>query len=166
MKIKTRKFVCLLLITISTLSFVGSALGRSKATVDLSMRRAIYIASSKTGIDLKNDKYVTPNNTIKVKKSDALICQGDKCTFNLGIIAFRSGDSGVLSTYGQFSGNTIGIVGNTISFSAGQTTKQHVLPVPLKIGVNEITFTVDPNKKTAETDENNNDITVKIIVEP
>lgn len=166
MKIKTRKFVCLLIITISTMSFVSNALGRSNAGVDLSMRRAIYIASSKTAIDLKNDKYVTPNSTIKVKKSDALICQGDKCTFNLGVIAFRSDGNGALSTYGQFSGNTIGIVGNTISFNAGEKTKQHVLPVPLKIGLNEITFTVDPNKKTAETDENNNEITVKIIVEP
>jgi hypothetical protein len=165
MKTKSGKFVCLL-VTLVTLSLVYSALGRNNTVEDLSLRRAVYLASSKTEIDLKNDKYVAANSTLKVKKSKALLCQGNKCTFNLGIIAFRSGDDGVLTTYGQFTGKTIGIVGNTISFNAGEKTKQHVLPVELAVGSNEITFTMDPNKKTNETNENNNSITVTIIVEP
>jgi hypothetical protein len=166
MKTKSRKFLCLLTIGLATISFVCSALGRNNAVVDLSLRQAVYLTGSKTTIDLKNDKYVAANNTIKVKKSDAVSCQGDKCTFNLGVLAFRSDGRGTLSTYGQFTGKTIGVVGNTIIFNDSEKIKQHVLPVNLIVGINTITFTMDPNKKTAETDENNNDVAVRIIVEP
>jgi hypothetical protein len=166
MKTKSRKLTCLLVIGMATISFVYSALGRNQAAVDLSLRRAIYLTSSKTVIDLKNDKYVAANNTIKVKKSDAASCQGDKCTFNLGVLAFRSDGRGTLSTYGQFTGKTIGIIGNTIIFNDSEKIKQHVLPVNLIVGVNTITFIMDPNKKTAETDENNNEVAVTIVVEP
>ena len=133
--------------------------------IDLSSRRAIYVTSKNTAIDLKNDKHVVPGGAIKLKKSDAVTCQGDKCTYNLGIIAFRSEASGALKTYGQFSGKTVGIVGNTIFFADGEKTKQHVLPVTLTVGSNIVTFTIDPNKQTAETDENNNSFDVRIVVE-
>jgi hypothetical protein len=166
MKAQTGKLLRLPVIGLAILSFVCSAFGRASVAVDLSLRRAIYLTSSKTAIDLKNDKYVAANNTIKVKKSDAVSCQGDKCIFNLGIIAFRSEGRGTLRTYGQFTGKTLGIVGNTIIFNDGEKTKQHVLPVTLVVGSNVITFTVDPNKQTAETDENNNSVDVRIVVEP
>src|SRR5687767_12202117 len=134
-------------------------------TVDLSSRTAIYLTGKKTAIDLKNDKYVATGGAIKVKKSDALSCQGDKCTFNLGVIAFRSTATGTLKTYGQFTGKSVGIVGNTVFFNDGEKTKQHVLPVALAVGINVVTFTIDPNKQTAETDENNNSFNVRIVVE-
>ena len=133
--------------------------------IDLSSRRAIYLTGKKSVIDLKNDKYVAAGGTIKVKRSDAVSCSGNKCTYGLGAIAFRNGTTTAMQTYGQFSGNTFGIVGNTISFQNNETTKQHILPVPLTVGTNVVTFTIDPKNKVAETNETNNSFAVTIVVE-
>jgi hypothetical protein len=133
--------------------------------IDLSSRRAIYLTGKKSVIDLKNDKYVTAGGSIKVKKSDAVSCSGDKCTFGLGAIAFRNGSTKPMQTYGQFTGKTFGIVGNTISFQDNETTKQQSLQVALSTGENLISFTIDPQNKIAETNENNNSFSVTIIVE-
>lgn len=166
MKTKTGKPLCLLVTVLATMSFVCSAFGNAPPAVDLSLRQAIYLTASKTAIDLKNDKYVADHSTIRVKRSEAVNCQGDQCIFNLGIIAFRSDGSRALRTYGQFTGKSVGIVGNTIFFNDGEKTKQQVLPVTLIMGNNIVTFTIDPNKQTAETDENNNRVEVRIVVEP
>jgi hypothetical protein len=160
MKTTLFKILCLTLLC-SSVSMPVLAGGER---VDLSSRTAIYLTGKKAAIDLKNDKYVAAKGTIRVKKSDALSCQGDKCTFNLGIIAFRSPATGTLKTYGQFTGKTLGIVGNTIIFNEGEQTKQQVLPVTLVVGNNIVAFTIDPNKQTAETDENNNSFEVRITV--
>lgn len=166
MKTSIGKFVCLSVVVLASLTFVCGAPRGTVAALDLGLRSAVYIAGAKTTIDLKNDKYVGANSSIRVKKSAAVSCQGDQCTFNLGVLAFRSEARGVLSTYGQFAGKNIGIVGNTILFNDGEKIKQHVLPVKLTVGRNDLTFTIDPNKKTAESDENNNEIAVTIVVEP
>jgi hypothetical protein len=133
--------------------------------IDLSSRKAIYLSGNKSVIDLKNDKYVAAGSTIKVKRSDAVSCSGNKCTYGLGAIAFRNGTTNSLQTYGQFTGKTLGIVGNTIIFQNNETTKQQVLPVDLTVGTNAVTFTIDPQNKIAETNETNNSFTVTIIVE-
>jgi len=133
--------------------------------VDLTTRRAIYVTSSKSEIDLKNDKYVAAGGTITIGRSQGEGCQGNKCTFHLGIIAIKSGGSGTLSTYGQYTVQTLGTSGNTILFADSEATKQQVLPVKLAIGKNVVTFAIDPAKKIVETDETNNSITVTIVVE-
>ena len=133
--------------------------------VDLSMRRAIYVTSSKSTIDLKNDKYVAAGGTITVKRSQAEGCEGNWCTFRLGIIAFKSAGPSTLSTYGQFTGQTVGSSGGTIFFANTEGTKQKVLPVKLAIGKNVVTFKIDPQNKVLETDERNNRMTVTIVVD-
>jgi hypothetical protein len=166
MKSNIEKFICLSVVVLASLSMASAVSRGNVAELDLGLRRAVYLTGAKTTIDLKSDKYVGANSSIRVKKSDAIGCQGDKCTFNLGILAFRSDGRATLSTYGQFTGKNVGIVGNTITFTDGEKIKQQVLPVKLSVGRNELTFTIDPNKKTAESDENNNEITVTIVVEP
>jgi hypothetical protein len=166
MKTKTGKFICLSVVVLASLSVVCGAPAGGVAEVDLGLRRAVYLTGAKTTIDLKSDKYVGANSSIRVKKSDAVNCQGDKCTFNLGVLAFRSDGRGALSTYGQFAGKNLGIVGNSIIFNESEKIKPQVLPVKLSVGRNALTFTIDPNKKTAESDENNNEIAVTIVVEP
>src|SRR5436853_1083648 len=146
MKRIARKMFCLTLLCLIT-SIPAFAGGGS---VDLSARRAIYVTAKPKVIDLKNDKYVVAGGTITLNKSQAVGCQGNKCTFNLGVIATRSNSKGALETYGQFIGKTIGIVGNTISFSDGEGIKQHVLAVDLIVGKNVVTFMIDPQNKTAE----------------
>jgi hypothetical protein len=160
------KWVCLTVTVLASLSLVCAAPRPRSAALDLTLRQAVYVARKGSVIDLKSDRYVGANSTIRVRKSEAVSCQGDKCTFNLGVIAFRSEGKGALSTYGQFSGKGIGIVGNTIPFQDGETTRQHVLPVSLTVGSNTVNFTIDPNKKTAESNENNNSVEVTIIVVP
>ncbi len=145
---------------------IGSVLAfASDERVDFSSRQAIYLTGKKTAIDTKNDKYVTAGGTIKVKRSDAVSCSDNKCTYGLGVIAFRTGSQNAIQTYGQFTGKTLGIVGNTVSFQVNETTKQHILPVDLAVGTNAVTFIIDPQHKIAETNENNNSFTVTIIVE-
>jgi hypothetical protein len=133
--------------------------------VDLTTRRAIYVTKSPSEIDLKNDKYVAAGGTITVGRSQGEGCQANKCTFHLGIIAIKSGDSGALSTYGQYTVQALGTTGNTIVFANSESTKQQVLPVKLAPGKNVVTFAIDPAKKIVETDESNNSITVTIVVE-
>ena len=160
---KTKYFVALCMtILCATVSPLVFAEGER---IDLSSRQAVYLTGNKSVIDLKNDKYVAAGGTIKVKRSDAVNCSGDKCTYGLGAIAFRSGTKNALQTYGQFTGKTLGIVGNTVSFQNNETTKQQVLPVPLTVGTNAVTFSIDPQNKIAETNESNNSFTVTIIVE-
>lgn len=131
--------------------------------VDLSARRAVYFASSPSAFKL-TDKRVDADGTITVKTGEGK-CDTKACTFNLGVIAFRSAGGGQLKVFGQFSGPTIPIVGNSIVFGLGANTKQHVLPIPLTIGKNVITFTIDPDNKVSETDEKNNSFSVTIILE-
>ena len=160
MKVKYFAALCLTMLC-ATLPRLASAGGDR---VDLSSRRAIYLTGKKSVIDLKNDKYVAAGGTIKVKKSDAISCAGNKCTYGLGTIAFRNGTTTAMKTYGQFSGKA-STAGNTILFQDNETTKQHVLPVELAVGANVVTFTIDPENKIAETNENNNNFSVTIIVE-
>jgi hypothetical protein len=133
---------------------------------DFSLRPALYAngAESKK-IDTKSP-YVTAGKTLTLKKSEAVSCAGDTCTFNLAFIVFRNGDQGMLSTYAFIKGKTLGIVGNTITFADGSKVKDAVFPSKLKIGENKLTVEVDPYKKTAETNEGNNSFEVTIIVEP
>ncbi|CAN5611002.1 hypothetical protein BH20ACI4_BH20ACI4_05970 [soil metagenome] len=136
--------------------------------LDLSMRDALYFTGAKTDkIDLKNDKYAVKDGTMELKKSQATSCDGDTCEFNIGFIAFRSGNTnGELSTYALFQVEKGGLVGNTVYFADGEKTKQAVHSVKLKMGMNKVTFTIDPYKKTAETDENNNSFSVNFKVTP
>ena len=161
MKTKSCLALCAMLLgeLVSPLAFAGDD------RIDLSSRRAIYLTGKKSVIDLKNDKYVAAGAFITVKKSDAVSCSGNKCTFGLGVIAFRSGTINAIQPYGQFTGQTFGIVGNTIIFQNGETTKQQVLQVDLSVGANAVTFTIDPQNKIAETNETNNSFTVRINVE-
>jgi hypothetical protein len=133
---------------------------------DFSMRPALYAngAESKK-VDTKA-QYVTAGKTLTLKKSAAVSCEGDTCSFNLGFIVFRNGDHGELSTYAFIKGKTLGIVGNTVTFANGSKVKDLVLLSKLTVGENKLTVEVDPYKKTAETNENNNRFEVTIIVEP
>lgn len=133
---------------------------------DLSMRTALYFTGTKTDkIDLVKDKYVAAGATMELKKSEATSCDNDGCTFNIGFIATRSGYTrGELSTYGLFTVEGGGLVGNTIFFGYPDKFKQGVHALKLKFGLNKVTFEIDPYQKTAETDETNNSFTANFKV--
>ncbi len=136
------------------------------AVWDFSLRPALYLNGTETKkVDTKA-KYVTAGKTLTVKKSEAVSCEGDSCTFNLAFFIFRNGDHGDLSTYALIQGKTLGIVGNTVSFQNGSKVSQAVFASKLKVGENKLTVAVDPYKKTPETNEQNNTFDVTIIVEP
>jgi hypothetical protein len=133
---------------------------------DFSLRPALYLNGTEAKkVDTKA-KYVTAGKTLTVKKSEALNCEGDTCTFNLAFFIFRNGDHGDLSTYALIQGKTLGIAGNTVSFQNGSKVSQAVFASKLKVGENKLTVAVDPYKKTLETNEQNNTFEVTIIVEP
>ena len=157
------RFYALGILAISLLS-TTQVFGQRAAT-DLSMRRALYFTGSKTDkIDPKNDKYVAENGSITISQSSATKCEDGGCYFNIGFIAFRKPSAGVLSTYGLIQAAS-GLVGNTVYFADSEAIKQGVFPVKLAIGSNKLTFQIDPYKKMAETDENNNSFSVTITVE-
>lgn len=133
---------------------------------DLSMRTALYFTGAKGDkIDTAKDKYVVKDGTMEISKSNGTNCDADGCAYNIGFIAVRSGNtSGALSTYGLFQVENGSLAGNTVFFAAGEQTKAGVLPVKLKMGMNKVTFTIDPYKKTAEADEENNSFTVNFKV--
>lgn len=142
--------------------------GRSNAQPDLSLRAAIYFTGKKADkIDLKTDKYVTPGGSITIKKSDAIKCEGNRCTFNLGVIVFRDNGVGQLSTYALIKNLGVIETGNTVFFQDGEKIKQAIYPVTLVVGYNRLTAEVDPAKKIAESNEGNNLIQhIRVLVEP
>jgi hypothetical protein len=161
MRRKLLTILCALLLSAQALPAVAAPPQR----LDVGVRLAVYLTGNKSVIDLSKDSYVAAGGAITVKKSQATGCDGDKCKFNLGVVAFRQGTTNPLNVYGQFTGKTLGIVGNTIVFQNGDKIKQQVLPVSLMHGRNIVTFTLDPQNKVAETDENNNSFTVTIVVQ-
>lgn len=137
-----------------------------KAQTDLSMRQALYYNGAKTVKVDTTSKYVTPGGTMKLKKSEALNCAAGFCEFNFAFFVFRDNVASALSTYALIRGNGLGIVGNTVSFAAGEKIRDVVHKFKLKTGVNKVIVEVDPYKKLAETNENNNSFEVTIVVEP
>lgn len=133
---------------------------------DFSMRAALYINGFQTESVNTAAKYATSGKSLTLKKSEALSCDGNTCTFNLGFFVFRNTAQGNVSTYALIRGNTIGIVGNTISFQNGSKTRDVVFACKLSIGENKLIIEIDPYKKTAESKEDNNSFAVTIFVEP
>lgn len=150
-----------------TLILMGySNVNAQQTQPDLSMRTALYFTGTKTDkIDLANDKFVTKDASMTLRKNQGTNCDDGGCTFNIGFIATRSGNTrGELSTYGQFSVANVGLVGNTVFFGSPDKIKQGVHALRLKMGTNKVTFTIDPYNKTTETDENNNSFSVTFNV--
>ncbi|MEJ7623508.1 MAG: hypothetical protein WKF34_05910 [Pyrinomonadaceae bacterium] len=146
----------------------GISINAQQTQPDLSMRSALYFTGAKADkIDLGKDKYVAKDGTMELKKSQATSCDDSGCTFNIGFIATRSAYTrGELSTYGLFEVESVGLVGNTVFFPFSEKIKQGIHPVKLKMGMNKVTFTIDPYKKTAETDESNNTFSANFKVVP
>lgn len=160
------RFYAVGIFAISLLSS-AHAFGQRSST-DLSMRRALYFTGAKNDkIDLKNDKYVAENGSIAVSMSSATKCEDGGCYFNIGFIAFRSPAAGALTTYALIKKSIGGeVVGNEIIFPDQAGTRQKVFSIKLPIGVqNKLTFQIDPYKKMAEPNENNNSFTVTVTVE-
>ena len=136
------------------------------AQTDLTSRHALYFTGTKTSsIDLKTDVYAAKDATFNLSADLAKNCDNNTCEFNVGFIGFRSGNTaGELSSYGLISVEGSGLAGNTVYFAASEKTKQVVVPVKLKRGMNKLTFTIDPYKKTRETNENNNTFSVNVVV--
>lgn len=161
---KTKFYFLISLFAVMVVSAVSSY--AQQPLPDLSMRAALYFTGAKSDkIDLAKDKYVTSDSTIELKKSQATSCDDSGCTFNIGFIAVRSEYTrGEFLTYGLFEVENVGVIGNTVYFANGELIKQGVHSVKLKMGMNKVTFTIDPYKKTAETNENNNSLAVNLKV--
>ncbi len=142
------------------LALVGAvSVNAQTSKVDLSMRTALYFTGAKADkIDRANDKYVVKDGTMELKTNQAVGCDGDICEFNIGFIAFaeRPGKSGEVSTYGLFTVENGSSVGNTVYFADKEQIKEGVHKVKLKIGMNKVTFAIDPYEKTPEAKEDNN----------
>lgn len=156
----------ILFAAINFVLLLSAASATAFSQTDLSMREALYFTGSKTTqIDLKNDRYVVKGGTMQLKAGDATNCAGGFCEFNIGFIAYRTGSANsALSSYGLLQVDSGGLVGNTVYFGVDETVKQGILPLKLKLGMNKVTFTIDPYKKTAETNERNNSVTVSFNV--
>ena len=158
-----------ILVGLFALLFIsGTSINAQQAQTDLSMRTALYFTGAKADkIDLAKDTYVAQDATMELKKSQATSCDSNYCEFNIGFIGLREGSSaGSLSTYGLFEVDNGTMVGNTVYFASREKTKQGIHAVKLKMGMNKVTFTIDPYKKIGETDENNNSFSANFKVVP
>jgi hypothetical protein len=144
---------------------VPSAYGQQP---DFSLRRALYFTGKKADkIDLKNDRYVAAGGTITLKKSEANFCGALGCSFNAGLVAFRNPAQGFAIVYVEMKREDGGIYGNSIHFDDKESTTQLVVPLDLPPGSKtKVACLIDPENKTAETNENNNSFYVWIVVEP
>ena len=159
-----------LYVSIGLLALVGAiSVNAQTSKLDLSMRTALYFTGAKADkIDRANDKYVVKDGTMELKTSQATSCDGDYCEFNIGFISWaeRAGKNGEVSTYGLFTVDNGSSVGNTIYFADKEVIKKGIHAVKLKLGMNKVTFTIDPYEKTDETDENNNSFSANFKVVP
>lgn len=145
----------------------AASVNAQNSKLDLSMRTALYFTGAKADkIDRASDKYVNQGGTMELKTNQAISCDDTSCDFNIGFIAFaeRAGGNGEVSTYALFSVDNGSMVGNTVLFADKEQIKEGVHKVKLKIGMNKVTFTVDPYNKTAEANENNNTFTANFNV--
>ncbi len=154
---KNKLYVSIVLLA---LALVGAiSVNAQSSTLDLSMRTALYFTGTKADkIDRANDKYVAKDGTMELKTNEAVSCDGTYCEFNIGFIAFaeRTGGKGEVSTYGLFTVDNGSSVGNTVYFADKEQIKEGVHKVKLKIGMNKVTFAIDPYEKTPEAKEDNN----------
>jgi CARDB len=165
----------------AALTAFSSVAAYSQPTFDLSVRQAIYFtgkdtksldAAEQAGLYRPQGAY---GNTLKLKASQAIKCDETFCSFNLGVLAWRDPGKGSFnkepfSTYGVFTNTESGVIGNTIIFEyKGDDNAElavFIMPVKMKPGKNKITFTIDPENKTAETNEKNNSVTAYFDVDP
>lgn len=157
------------LVTLFALVFIGAvSIHAQSSQPDLSMRTALYFTGANTQkIDRAKDKYVNKDGTMELMKSQATSCDDNYCDFNIGFIAFaeRAGGNGELSTYALFTvGDNESLAGNTVYFADKEQIKEGIHSVKLKMGMNKVTFTIDPYKKTAESNEDNNSFSVNFNV--
>lgn len=143
----------------------GSDFPTGDSTVDLSLRAALYANGANSKSVNTSAPFATPEKSLVLKKSDALECAGLSCTFNLAFYIFRNSGAGTLTAYARIGGASLGSAGNTFIFAKGKTTKDVVLPVKLGFGENTLKVTVDPFAQVAESNENNNSFTVKIVLQ-
>jgi hypothetical protein len=127
----------------------------TSAQTDLNTRKAVYFTGPKTNsIDLKNDVYVA-SKPLGITTELGKNCVNKICEFNVGIIATRTGTS-ALSTDVIINVGNGGSFMKAVEFAANEKFKQVVFPIKLAIGKNQLTLVIDPNNRTAETDESNN----------
>jgi hypothetical protein len=172
----------LAIITISLIVFGGTAAFAQKA--DLAVRQAIYFTGTNiTSVNPAEQaaQYSVPvyhpgvahknPDILKINTGQALSCEKNStiCAYNLGVLVWRDPGQGntvkdSLDTYGQFTTADGSITGNTVKFKYNGNSKlettEFILPVKLPLGKQQVTFTLDPQNKIAETDEKNNTVTV------
>ena len=137
----------------------------ANAQTDLTTRQALYFTGSKTAsIDLKNDVYVASGSTLSLSAELRTSCDNNVCEFNVGLIAMRSGGGSAQSVDIVVQTDKGESSTKTIAFGASETTKQVILPLKLRLGKNNVTVTIDPNKAIAESNENNNSFSGTVMV--
>jgi hypothetical protein len=133
---------------------------------DLKLRAALYANGADASRLNTAARYATPGRPLTLKKSEAVRCDGEVCTFNLGFIAQRAAAGGEVRTYALLRGDTFGVVGNTVVFAAGEGSKPVVHAVRLKAGENRVTVEIDPERQAGDPNPSNNSFEVTIVVEP
>lgn len=133
---------------------------------DLTLRHALYYNRRETAKVLTASTYAAPDKSLTLKKNQAISCDEQGCEYNLGFFAQRGGDGkSELSSDVYLTGNTLERISSTVSFAAGERSKDLVFKVKLKPGENRVKVQIDANKKALESNEDNNSFEVTIFVE-
>lgn len=150
----------LLLFAITTLMVFAAQIAVFAQKIDLDVGDALYFTGTQTStfsIKDKTIRTVQKDGTMELAKSEAVSCDGDLCKFNIGIVLLRKGDESVpIQTYVRLALEDGSSVGNVILFDPNQVMQKQTYPVRLKVGMNKVILSIDPDKKTTETDESNN----------
>ena len=138
----------------------------AQAQVDFTLRKAVYLHTGASETISTQSPYAAPNKILTLRKSQAISCDADVCTFNLGVFALRLKGDGKLEPFVGFDNKTTNNygVGNTIIFGAGEKSKSAIFPFKLKLGKNVVAVAIDRPQKIAETDESNNSFEVSIFL--
>ncbi len=139
----------------------------AKAEVDLTMKGGIYLTGKKYSIDFANDRFVAKSTRVDVFTDQAAAFVNGYYVFHIGAVGLRSGAVYTpLETYMQFYvvGLGLEITSKEMIFNGNRKWSNIVVPVSLKSGSNRLVLSIDPSKKLAESNEDNNLLWVNVVV--
>ncbi len=139
----------------------------TEAQVDLTMKEGIYLTGTKNTIDFANDRFVAKTTRVDVFTDQAAAFVNGYYVFHIGAVGLRSGAVYTpLETNLQFNvvGVGKGVTVKKMIFNGNRKWSNIVVPMTFKSGSNRLVLIIDPFKKLAESNEDNNIIWVNVVV--
>ena len=139
-------------------------------TQDITVDQMVYYVGPVNGPIKPSNPWIKPDAIFTLPAADGAKCKAGNCTIYLGVTVNRSVTTEKEMPYVKIDnvvdGKQVHTIASNVFFEPGQAQTPLVLGVGLRYGENTLTVLVDANGEIAETNESNNRLIVKILVNP